>query len=62
MTPIEFVDFDGDSTPNQPYIEVNTAMHQQIRIVGPDLREYVVCGYYCDEGRMVLELKEEETK
>jgi hypothetical protein len=57
MTPIDFVLFNGDSTPNLPVVYVAEAMQRPLRILSAD-KEFEVCSYYFDDGEMVLELKE----
>jgi len=60
MTPIEFVIFEGDSTPNQPVYQIAEAMHKPLKIYSSD-KEWEVFGYYWHEGYMTLELKEKNT-
>jgi hypothetical protein len=57
MTPIEFVIFEGDSTPNQPVYQIAEAMQKPIKILSAS-NEWEVIGYYWDEGHMVLDIKE----
>jgi hypothetical protein len=57
MTPIDFVIFDGDSTPNQPVHQIAEAMHKPIRIFSRD-KDWEVIGYYYADGQMMLDLKE----
>jgi hypothetical protein len=57
MTPIDFVIFDGDSTPNQPVNQIAEAMHKPIQIYS-DGKEWEVVGYYWADGRMVLDIQE----
>lgn len=61
MKPIDFVVFDGDSSPNTPVIHIAEAMNKSIKIFGAD-GEYEVLSYYYDrkEGHMVLEIGKEE--
>lgn len=60
MTPIDFVIFDGDSTPNLPVHQVAEAMHKPIRIYSAE-KEWEVIGYYYADGQMMLDLKEVST-
>ncbi|MEI6882720.1 MAG: hypothetical protein WCK82_15475 [Bacteroidota bacterium] len=57
IKPIDFVVFEGDSSPNQPVYKVAEAMQKNMLVyVGIDECE-VVGYYYCDERQaMVLEL------
>lgn len=57
MSPIEFVLFNGDSNPNQPVYQIAEAMQNHIKILGPAC-EYRILSYYCDDGKMVLEIEE----
>ena len=57
MTPINFVIFDGDSTPNQPVHQVAEAMHKPIKIYSAK-KEWEVIGYYYADGQMTLDLSE----
>ena len=60
MTPIEFVIFEGDSTPNQPVYQIAEAMHKPLKIYSGD-KEWEVFGYHWHEGYMTLDLKEKNT-
>jgi len=58
MKPIDFVLFDGDSSPNTPICEVAEAMNKPIRINGMDC-EYEILSYYLGEdGRFTLDIEE----
>jgi hypothetical protein len=57
MTPIDFVIFEGDSTPNQPVYQIAEAMSKPIRIYSAD-KEWEVLSYHWHEGHMTLDLKE----
>jgi hypothetical protein len=57
MTPIEFVIFEGDSTPNQPVYQIAEAMQKTIRIFGGS-KEWEVLSYYWHEGHMTLDIQE----
>ena len=61
IKPIDFVVFEGDSSPNQPVYKVAQAMQNNLLVyVGSDECE-VVGYYYCDEHQaMVLELEIKE--
>jgi hypothetical protein len=59
MTPIDFVVFDGDSEPNMPVCAIAEAMRQPLLILSAD-KDWEVCSYYYDGGRMVLEIKTTE--
>jgi hypothetical protein len=60
MTPIEFVIFDGDSTPNQPVHQISEAMSKPIRIFSAE-KEWEVIGYYYADGQMTLDIREKNT-
>jgi hypothetical protein len=60
LTPIDFVIFDGDSTPNLPVYQVAEAMSKPIRIYSAE-KEWEVIGYYYADGQMMLDLKEVST-
>lgn len=56
MRPIDFVIFDGDSSPNDPVYKVAEAMMKPITVLG--LKEnFVIRGYYLGETGMVLEIE-----
>lgn len=61
MKPIDFVVFDGDSSPNTPVLYIAEAMVENIKVVGED-GEYEVLSYYYnrEEWRMVLEIGKKE--
>jgi len=61
MTPIEFVIFEGDSTPNQPVYQIAEAMQKTIKIFGGNKEWEVIGYYYGDEGHMVLDIREKNT-
>lgn len=58
MTPIDFVVFDGDSSPNTPVREVADAMSRHIEIRSAD-GDWEILSYYLDEvtGRMILNIE-----
>lgn len=56
MKPIDFVIFDGNSSPNIPAHQVAEAMERDIRVVGPD-GEYEILSYYLSDGRLILEVQ-----
>jgi hypothetical protein len=59
MKPIEFIVFNGDSSPNTPVHEIATAMEKHMRVyVRGDRVEVVSYFYDTDLKRMVLELGE----
>ena len=60
MTPLELVNYDGDSEPNTPVYQIAEAMREDLIIYGRD-REWKVAAYYYDprEKRMVLEITED---
>ena len=58
MRPIDFVVFDGDSTPNVPAYKVSEAMMRPIRIIGCEENLGVLSYYLDDSGIMVLEVGE----
>ena len=52
MTPVDFVVFDGDSTPNMPACLVAEAMTTPIRVfTGPGKEAEVVGYYYSDKDK-----------
>lgn len=55
MKPIEFVVFNGDSSPNTPVYKVAEAMNVDIVIRSADCR-YEVLSYYFDGRTMVLDI------
>jgi hypothetical protein len=57
MRPIDFVLFNGDSSPNQPVCQIAEAMEKPIKIFNYQ-KEFVVYSYYFDDGQMILEVKE----
>jgi hypothetical protein len=59
MRPIDFVVFDGDSSPNQPAYKVAEAMMKPITVRGPS-GDYVILSYYMDETGMVLDVEPRE--
>lgn len=61
MTPIDFLVFDGDSTPNAPAWKVADAMKRAI-VIRSNGKKYVVLSYYLDDdvGRMVLDIEEKD--
>lgn len=57
MRPIDFVVFDGDSSPNDPAYKVAEAMMKPITVRGAK-GDFVILGYYMDElGGMVLDVE-----
>lgn len=56
MTPIDFVIFDGDSSPNTPAYKVAEAMTKPIKIFVAEC-EFIVLGYYMNQGAMVLDIE-----
>lgn len=61
MKPIEFVVFEGDSSPNTPVYKIHEAMTKDIEIVAPE-GEYQVLSYYYHKGKMVLEIERRSEK
>lgn len=61
MKPIDFVLFDGDSSPNDPVYKIAEAMKKPIKIcyAGGDAE---VLSYYFYKGRMILEIELIEEK
>lgn len=57
MSPIDFVVFDGDSTPDLPIKRVAEAMHKPIRILSEG-GEWEVLSYYYSEGQLILDIGE----
>ena len=57
MRPIDFVLFDGDSSPNIPAHEVFIALQRPIKIFGDSHTEYEVLSYYLHEGFMYLDIE-----
>jgi hypothetical protein len=60
MRPVEFVLFDGDSSPNTPVREVFEAMQKDMIISTAFGSRYVVESYYYYDGRMYLDISEVE--
>lgn len=56
MRPIDFVVFDGDSSPNTPAHEIADAMMKPIEIYGPD-GKYQILSYYYSGGCLVLDVE-----
>lgn len=59
MKPIDFVVFNGDSSPNMPAYQVAEAMSKDITILASD-GEYDVLSYYYSEGRLVLDIERKD--
>ncbi len=59
MRPIDFVVFNGNSSPNSPVYQVANAMFKPITVLGPD-GNFVIRSYYLDKGGMVLEIAPSE--
>ena len=59
MRPIDFVLFDGDSSPNMPVREVAEAMTREVRVFGYD-GEYEILSYYFDDGQMILDVQKKQ--
>ena len=57
MRPIDFVLFDGDSTPNMPVLEFHEAMLKDIHI-SMGYKTLEILSYYCLNGRMYLDVQE----
>ena len=56
MRPIDFVVFDGDSSPNVPAYKVAEAMMKPITVRGEN-GDFVILSYYMDKsGLMVLDV------
>ena len=57
MTPINFINFDGDSSPNTPIFAISEAMRKDIQIIGHS-GDMEVLSYYYDQRQhlMVLEV------
>lgn len=60
MKPIDFVVFDGDSSPNMAVYKLFDALNKDVRIFGPD-GEYEVLSYYIsddeEDGQMFLDIQ-----
>jgi hypothetical protein len=61
MRPIDFVVYDGDSTPNEPVYKLAEALQQPIRIVSVG-QVWMVRSYYMYNGQMVLEITESKNE
>ena len=60
MRPIDFVVFDGDSSPNVPAYKVAEAMMLPITVRGAG-GDFVILSYYMDKsGGMVLDVEPRE--
>jgi|GEM_PF-4018429 hypothetical protein len=57
MKPIDFVVFDGDSSPNTPVEKIAKAMKKPIVIQGEHTK-YTILSYYYHDGRMYLDIEE----
>lgn len=57
MKPIDFVVFDGDSSPNTPVEKIAKAMKKPIVILGKHA-VYTILSYYYHNGRMYLDIEE----
>ena len=63
IKPIDFVVFEGDSSPNQPVYKVAAAMQNNLLVyVGIDECEVVGYHYSEEHQAMVLELEIKESK
>jgi len=49
MKPVDFLIFDGDSSPNMPAYKLAEALKKEIVILASD-GEYEVLSYYCSNG------------
>ena len=58
MTPVDFVVYSGDSSPNTPVHEIATALERPIEIVSAD-GEWEISAYYynSDNGKMTLDIE-----
>ena len=59
MRPIDFVVFDGDSSPNVEAYKVSEAMMKPIKILASD-GEYVVLSYYLSNGHMTMDIQKKD--
>ena len=57
MRPIDFVVFDGDSSPNIPAYQVAEAMMRPITVWGANGNLAILSYYMDDSGGMVLEVE-----
>jgi len=57
MKPIDFVVFDGDSSPNTPVEKIAKAMKEPMVILG-EHTEYTILSYYYHDGKMYLDIEE----
>jgi hypothetical protein len=64
MKPVEFIIFDGGSSPNMAAHRLAEALEKDITILGPD-GEYEVLSYYVSNGgqggRMFLDIQKKGT-
>lgn len=57
MSPLEFVNYDGDSDPNTPVYQIAGAMREDLVIQSRDHNWEVLAYYYDrDQKRMMLEI------
>ena len=61
MTPMEFINFDGDSSPDTDILDIHKAMNTDIEILAFD-GDYTILSYYFDENskKMILDIKKKE--
>jgi len=55
MKPIDFVLFDGDSSPNDPIYKIYEALQKDIVIRGGS-NDFIILSYYFDEDENVMVL------
>lgn len=60
MKPIDFVSYDGGSSPNMPAYQVAEALQKDLVILGRSCQQYEVLSYYFHEGRMYLDIQEKK--
>lgn len=58
MRPVEFMLFDGDSSPNTPVRDVWEAQQREMVISSGDGKTWNVLSYYYHCGRMYLDIEE----
>ncbi len=56
MKPIDFVVFDGDSSPNTPVYKIAEALKKDIVVCGMD-GEYEILSYYFSGGQFYLDVQ-----
>lgn len=61
MTPFDFIDYYGNSSPNDPILDINQAMHKPL-VISSANSEWEVLSYYYDRTtkEMVIDIKKKK--